>query len=119
MKRFLIITLVTFTGLLLSACGAAGTATPENTPIPTVIADKVIIADGRLEPVNYAEMAFNVPLGYLTYEWDEREDHFAVKMNTDLVSQVSEFAGPDDTLLVMCRSGGRSAMAVIFMRMAL
>lgn len=47
--------------LILTACGTSGTATPENTPIPTVIADKVIIADGRIEPVGYAEMAFNGP----------------------------------------------------------
>jgi rhodanese-related sulfurtransferase len=30
----------------------------------------------------------------------------------DFVSRVSEVAKPDDTLMVMCRSGGRSAMAV-------
>ncbi len=30
----------------------------------------------------------------------------------DFVSRVSEVAKPDDTLLVMCRSGGRSAIAV-------
>ena len=30
----------------------------------------------------------------------------------DFVTRVRKVAGPDDTLLVMCRSGGRSAMAV-------
>ncbi len=33
-------------------------------------------------------------------------------MNPDFVSLVQEVAKPTDTLLVMCRSGGRSAMAV-------
>ncbi len=45
--------------LLVSACGAggqAGTATPE--AIPTVIADSTIIAEGRLQPVRDAEIAF-------------------------------------------------------------
>ncbi len=45
--------------LLLAACGSAGksaTATPE--AIPTVVADKTIIAEGRLEPVHYAQIAF-------------------------------------------------------------
>ncbi len=45
--------------LLLTACGSAGksgTATPE--AIPTVIADQTIIAEGRLEPVHYAQIAF-------------------------------------------------------------
>jgi membrane fusion protein, multidrug efflux system len=45
--------------LLVSACGAggqAGTATP--VAIPTVIADSTIIAEGRLQPVRDAEIAF-------------------------------------------------------------
>jgi rhodanese-related sulfurtransferase len=33
-------------------------------------------------------------------------------MLPDFVERVQAIAGPDDTLLVMCRSGGRSAMAV-------
>jgi len=44
--------------LLLAACGSA-TATPEATPIPTVIADSAIISEGRLEPVRYTEIALN------------------------------------------------------------
>ncbi len=43
--------------LLFTACAPAGqAATPEL--IPTVIADNTIIAEGRVEPVNYAEIAF-------------------------------------------------------------
>ena len=44
---------------ILSACGAAkaGSATP---PVSApVVADKTIIAEGRLEPVHYAEVALN------------------------------------------------------------
>jgi len=47
-------------GLLVSACSAgtaAATATPE--AIPTVIADSTIIAEGRVEPLRDAEIAFN------------------------------------------------------------
>ena len=45
--------------LILSACGAAkaGSATPQVSP--PVVADKTIIAEGRLEPVHYAEVALN------------------------------------------------------------
>lgn len=54
--------LVTLMGisLLLTACLPAGNqaaATPE--AIPIVKADTAIIAEGRLEPVHYAEIAFN------------------------------------------------------------
>jgi len=45
--------------LLFTACSSAGnaaTATPE--AVPTVIADNTIIAEGRVEPVRYAEIAF-------------------------------------------------------------
>jgi multidrug resistance efflux pump len=47
--------------LLFTACSAGGNpaaATP--TVIPTVIADSSIIAEGRLEPVRYVEIASNV-----------------------------------------------------------
>ena len=60
MKRLLIITFVIFAGLLLSACGGGG-AEPaaESTPIPTVVADSLIVAEGRLEPSHYVDIAFN------------------------------------------------------------
>jgi len=46
--------------LLVTACGSAGNATPTiSDTIPTVIADDTIIAEGRVEPVHYAEIAFS------------------------------------------------------------
>lgn len=57
MKFKLLIALILVT-LLFTACSAAGnpTATPEL--IPTVIADNSIIAEGRLEPLRSADIAF-------------------------------------------------------------
>jgi rhodanese-related sulfurtransferase len=62
--------------------------------------------------VGHAPMAWNVPLMSQTYQWNADKQNFAMQPNPDFVSQVMEFSGPTDTLLVMCRSGGRSAMAV-------
>ena len=45
--------------LVLSACGSANPSTPAPQTIPPVIADKTIIAEGRVEPLHYAEVAFN------------------------------------------------------------
>ena len=57
---------ITFVGLalLFTACSPAATATSE--VIPTVIADSTIIAEGRVEPVRYAEVTF--PTGGLVNE---------------------------------------------------
>jgi multidrug resistance efflux pump len=47
--------------LFLSACGgaaASGQGTP--TAAPTAIADNAITSEGRLEPIRYAEIAFNI-----------------------------------------------------------
>ncbi|HEU4745665.1 MAG TPA: HlyD family efflux transporter periplasmic adaptor subunit [Anaerolineales bacterium] len=58
MNHKLFITLI-LASLLFTACAPAGnapTATPEATA--AVIADSTIIAEGRLEPVRYAEIAF-------------------------------------------------------------
>src|SRR4030095_13527689 len=59
MKKILLIALAVLV-LFLTACSSsanASTATPEL--IPTVIADNVIIAEGRIEPFHYADIAFN------------------------------------------------------------
>jgi multidrug resistance efflux pump len=49
---------LTFILLLATACSAVGnpTATPEL--IPTVIADNTIVAEGRLEPIQYGDIVF-------------------------------------------------------------
>jgi len=60
MNRLIIISLFLSAGLLLAACGAAGgEAAATDTPIPTVMAENVIIAEGRLEPTRYVDIAFN------------------------------------------------------------
>ena len=48
MKRLFIISFVIFAGLVLSACGAGSEEAAAVTPIPTVVAENVIVAEGRL-----------------------------------------------------------------------
>ncbi len=55
--KFFLLTLIA--SLLLAACSASASATPTATPIPTVLADDTIVADGRLEPVRFADLALN------------------------------------------------------------
>ena len=50
--------LLVFISLLLTACSSSGAQPTENAVIPAVIADPSIMAEGRLEPVNFAEIAF-------------------------------------------------------------
>lgn len=57
MKQIKLLTLIVLT-LTMAACGSA-TATPPATEIPIVVADDTIIAEGRVEPIQYAEIAFN------------------------------------------------------------
>jgi len=62
--------------------------------------------------VGHAEMARNVPLLFVEYGWDAEKDEPVVRPNPDFGTAVAARFGPSDTLLVMCRSGGRSALAV-------
>jgi len=57
MKKITILAL-TFLTLALTACGKAP-STAQAAPIPIVVADDTLIAEGRLEPIHYAEIAFN------------------------------------------------------------
>ena len=78
--------------------------------------EKVKIFDVRTTEeylfVGHAEMAWNIPLVLQTYQWDADKKKLPMKPNPDFLSQVKEVAQSTDTILVMCRSGGRSAMAV-------
>ncbi|MHC1764480.1 MAG: rhodanese-like domain-containing protein [Verrucomicrobiia bacterium] len=77
--------------------------------------DKVKIIDVRTPEeflfVGSPEMAWRIPVIAQSYEWDAAKGQFPMKMLTDFVARVQTVAKPDDTLMVTCRSGGRSAIA--------
>jgi rhodanese-related sulfurtransferase len=78
--------------------------------------EKVKILDVRTPEeylfVGHPTMAWKIPVAVQDYEWDAQKKQFTMKPLPDFVDRVKEVFKPDDTLLVMCRSGGRSAMAV-------
>ena len=53
-----LLSLIIFTGLLFAACSSSGAQPTEEGVIPPVIADTSIMAEGRLEPVHFAQIAF-------------------------------------------------------------
>jgi rhodanese-related sulfurtransferase len=78
--------------------------------------DTVKIVDVRTPEefifVGNPEMAWKVPMAGQSDQWDADKREFPMTLLPDFVERVRRIAGPDDTLLVMCRSGGRSALAV-------
>jgi rhodanese-related sulfurtransferase len=78
--------------------------------------DKVKIIDVRTPEeylfVGHPVMAWKIPIAVQLYEWDPEKKNFPMKPLPDFVSRVKDVANPDDTLMLMCRSGGRSAIAV-------
>ena len=79
-------------------------------------ADTVKVIDVRT-PEEYAfvghpEMSWNIPIAFVTYQRKDKRFEYGSRMNPDFVAHVLEVAAPTDVLLVTCRSGGRSAMAV-------
>jgi rhodanese-related sulfurtransferase len=62
--------------------------------------------------VGHPAMAWNVPVSFQSFDWDSVKRHFPMKSNPNFVPQIAKLAAPGDTLLVMCRSGSRSAGAV-------
>ena len=78
--------------------------------------DKVTIIDVRTREeylfIGHADMAWNIPFAAQLYQWDAEKKQFPMQPLPDFVARVQKIAKPNDTLLVMCRSGTRSAMAV-------
>ena len=62
--------------------------------------------------VGYAPMAWRVPVARQIYEWDAAKQQYPMQLLPDFVERVATVAAPEDTIFVMCRSGGRSAIAV-------
>ena len=62
--------------------------------------------------VGHPTMAWVIPAFLQTYEWDAVKRTFGMRPNPEFLACVKEIAAPGDTLLVTCRSGGRSALAV-------
>jgi ABC-type nitrate/sulfonate/bicarbonate transport system substrate-binding protein/rhodanese-related sulfurtransferase len=57
-------------------------------------------------------MATNIPLAFQSFEWDPEKQGFHWDLNPGFLPAVQAWAKPGDLLLVCCRSGGRSAMAI-------
>ena len=77
--------------------------------------DKVKIIDVRTPEeylfVGHPTMAWKIPVAIQVYEWDAEKKQFPMKPLLDFVARVQTIAKPDETIMVMCRSGGRSAIA--------
>jgi len=79
--------------------------------------DKVLIIDVRTPEeylfVGHPTMAWKIPIAVQSYNLDVEKRKFPMSILSDFVSRVKEIAKPDNnTLMLMCRSGGRSAIAI-------
>jgi rhodanese-related sulfurtransferase len=81
-----------------------------------VDADRMVVLDVRTVEeyifVGHAPRARNIPVKVLNRELTAKNGKPVLEPNPDFVSQVRRDYKIDDTIIVMCRSGGRSAMAV-------
>jgi len=62
--------------------------------------------------LGHAESAVNIPVAFPKYEWHADKRKYGFEINPDFIDHVREVFKPDDTIVAMCRSGGRSAAAI-------
>lgn len=62
--------------------------------------------------VGHAPMANNIPLRFMSYTWDTTKNNYVMRDNPDFVSETKKRFKVTDTILIMCRFGGRSAVSV-------
>jgi rhodanese-related sulfurtransferase len=76
---------------------------------------KVHIVDVRTPEeydfVGHPAMAANVPVMLWTGKWNPEKKNFPLAENPDFVAELKKRYQPGDTLILMCRSGQRSAAA--------
>jgi rhodanese-related sulfurtransferase len=77
--------------------------------------EKVKIIDVRTPEeylfVGHPTMAWKIPVAVQSYAWDAEKKQFPMKPLPDFAARVGTVAKAADTIMVMCRSGGRSAIA--------
>jgi rhodanese-related sulfurtransferase len=77
---------------------------------------EVVILDVRTPQeydfVGHPPMAPNIPFKLWAGKWNPEKKKFSLSKNPDFVAKVKKKWKPDATLLIMCRSGSRSASAV-------
>ena len=77
---------------------------------------KGILVDVRtpqeVQFVGNTGVAANIPWKVWSSQWNEKKGEFKLTKNDKFVAQIKAAYKPDQTLLLMCRSGGRSAEAV-------
>jgi rhodanese-related sulfurtransferase len=78
--------------------------------------ETVVVLDVRTPAelifVGSAPMAWSAPVAEQTYHWEPEKRTFPMRVLADFTARVERITSRDATLLVMCRSGGRSAAAV-------
>jgi len=78
--------------------------------------DKVKILDCRIQEeyafVGHAAMAYNIPSKLWSGKWNEEKKDYDLQDNPDFEVRAKKIFAQSDTILVMCRSGHRSALSV-------
>jgi rhodanese-related sulfurtransferase len=78
--------------------------------------DKVKILDCRIQEeyafVGHAAMAYNIPSKLWSGKWNEEKKDYDLRDNPDFEVRAKKRFAQSDTILVMCRSGHRSALTV-------
>lgn len=78
--------------------------------------EKVKIIDCRTQEeyvfVGHPVMAYNIPSKLWTGSWNEENKNYQLKDSADFESYVEKKFAKNDTVMVMCRSGHRSAASV-------
>lgn len=61
--------------------------------------------------IGHPTMARNIPFMFLKEKWYSQSKGGSMAMNPDFLTRVKSQYKPDDILILLCRSGGRSARA--------
>ena len=77
--------------------------------------ENVMILDVRTQEeylfVGHPPMAWKIPVIAQSYDWDAEKGAFPMQLMADFVDRVKQVASQDATIMALCRSGGRSAIA--------
>ena len=78
--------------------------------------DKIKVLDVRTPEeyifVGHAPMACNIPVKFMTHKWSAEKKKPIMPKNSDFLSRVKKKFKLTDAIMVMCRSGSRSALSV-------